>query len=355
MVMPDWLAKYRVEALALAACLAFPGFAAAQPKTVAEIANYTGSDRQALLEAGAKREGVVMVYMTGTQIQPLLDGYRKKYPYVKVESSRLGSVETSQKILEEYAGGVYQVDVFELAAEGLFVPRAQGVLQPFTSPELAAYEKEAIEPEKRWVSVREGYIGVGFNTDKVSVDQAPKTYDDLLDPKWKGRMALSGSISTAANWLGVIYLDKGEAYLRKLAAQNSRIYQVTSRAISNLMITGEVELAPMTYASHVVASNAAGARLGWNAPGPVYVLDTVAALAVKAPHPYGSMLLIDFLASKEGQLLYREIGYDSARTDMPPSGLPPLTKMFLSNRPTYLDEFETWARLFRELFDKGGK
>lgn len=344
-----------LAAAVLIASLALPGLAAAQPKTVAEIANYTGADRQALLEAGAKREGSVMVYMTGTQIQPLLDAYRKKYPYVKVESSRLGSVETSQKALEEYASGMYQVDVFELAIEGLFVPRQQGMLQPFTSPEMAAYEKEAIEPEKRWVSVREGYIGVGYNTDKISKEQSPKTYDDMLDPKWKGRMALSGSISTAANWLGVIYLDKGEDYLRKLAAQNSRIYQVTARAISNLMITGEVELAPMTYASHVIASKADGAHLEWNAPGPVYVLDTVAALASKSPHPNAAMLLIDFLASKEGQLLYRSIGYESARTDMPPGQLPPLQKSFLANRPNYLDEFETWARLFRDLFDKGGK
>ena len=345
----------KLAALAGGLLAASIGIAAAQPKTVAEIANFAGPDRQRILEDGARREGSVMVYMTGTQIQPLLDRFRQKYPFVKVEASRLGSVETSQKTLEEYASGLYQVDVFELAIEGLMGPRAQGVLQPFTSPEAATYEKEAIEPNRNWASVREGYIGIGFNTDKVPVAQAPKTYADLLDPKWKGRMALSGSISTAANWLGVIMLDQGEDYLRKLAQQNSRVFQVTSRAISNLMLTGEVEIAPMTYASHVVASNADGGHLGWNAPGPVYVLDTVAALAAKAPHPHAAMLLIDFLMSKEGQLLYRDIGYESARTDMPPGALPPLKKMFLTNRPTYLDDFEKWAMTFRTLFDKGGK
>ena len=96
-----------------------------EPKTVAEIANYAGPDRQKILEDGAKPEGSVMIYMTGTQIQPLLDRFRQKYPYVKVEASRLGSVETSQKTLEEYGGGLYQVDVFELAIEGLMGPRAR--------------------------------------------------------------------------------------------------------------------------------------------------------------------------------------------------------------------------------------
>ena len=344
-----------LAAAVLAASWLGPQIAAAQPKTVADIANYSGADRQKILEDGARREGSVMVYMTGTQIQPLLDRFRQKYPFVKVEASRLGSVETSQKTLEEYASGLYQVDVFELAIEGLFGPRAQSVLQPFSSPEIAAYEKEAVEPNKLWVSVREGYIGLGYNTDKVPVAQAPKTYADMLDPKWKGRMALSGSISTAANWLGSIMLDQGEDYLRKLAQQNSRVYQVTSRAISNLMLTGEVEMAPMTYASHVVASNAEGGHLAWLAPGPAYVLDTVAALAVRSPHPHAAMLLIDFLMSKEGQLMYRDIGYDSARTDMPPSTLPKFTKLYLSNRPNYLDEFEQWAQMFRNLFDNGGR
>jgi iron(III) transport system substrate-binding protein len=235
------------------------------------------------------------------------------------------------------------------------VARQNGILQSYKSPEMAHYDKEAIEPQNRWVSVREGYIGVGYNKDKISESEAPKTYDDLLDPKWKGRMTLSGSISSAGNWLGVIDLYKGEDYIRKLAAQNSRVFQVTGRAITNLMINGEVELAPMTYASHVLNSNAKGAHLGWIAPGPVYVLDTVTALASQAPHPHAAMLLIDFLLSKDAQIIYRTIGYDSARDDMPPGPLPPMKKVYLASRPNYIQEFEKWAAMFRRLFDKGGK
>jgi iron(III) transport system substrate-binding protein len=348
---------HRQLALAAGLALVFTQGATAQtpPKTVAQIANYTGADRQKILEDGARREAQVMIYMTGTQIQPLIDRFRQKYPFIKVEASRLGSVETSNKVMQEYASGLHQVDVFELAIEGLMMPRQQGILQPFNSPEMAAFEKEAIEPERRWASVRGGFIGVGYNRTKVPDAEAPKTYDDLLNPKWKGRMALSGSISTASNWLGVILLTKGEDYLKKLAQQDSRIYQVTSRAISNLMLTGEVEIAPMTYASHVIASNAQGGNLGWIAPGPVYVLDTVTAIASKAPHPHAAMLLIDFLMSKEGQTIYREIGYESSRTDMPPGALPPVQKMFLTNRPTYMQDFETWAQMFRTLFDRGGR
>ena len=60
------------------------------------------------------------------------------------------------------------------------------------SPEAASYEKDAIEAGGRWVSVREGYTGIGFNTQKIAESEAPKTYKDMLDPKWKGRMTISG-------------------------------------------------------------------------------------------------------------------------------------------------------------------
>jgi iron(III) transport system substrate-binding protein len=150
-------------------------------------------------------------------------------------------------------------------------------------------------------------------------------------------------------------LERGDDFVRKLAGQNFRIYPITARAIANLMISGEVEISPMTFASHVIASNADGAHLGWIPPGPLAVIDTVTALAAKAPHPHAAMLLIDFLMSKEGQLMYRDLGYESARTDMPASLLPPVKKMFLANRPTYMADFDTWTQTFRSLFERGAK
>jgi len=327
--------------------------AAAEPQSVAEIAAYAGADRQSLLEQGARKEGALMIYMTGTQIEPLIERFTQKYPFIKVQFTRDGSVEIAQRVAQEYSAGVHLVDAYELADEGLIVPRDAGMLQPFVSPEEASYEKDAIQAQGRWASVREGYTGIGFNTQKIPESEAPKTYKDMLDPKWKGRMAISGSPSTAANWVGAMLLTQVADYVRALGAQNMRIFQMDQRAISNMMIAGEVEISPTTYLSHVLASRAQGAPLAWNAPGPLPVLDTSAALATMAPHPHAAMLFIDFLLSKEGQLMYRDIGYASARSDMPASGLPPVEKVFLANRPNYLQEFETWLALFRSAFMHG--
>jgi iron(III) transport system substrate-binding protein len=339
-------------AVALAASIA-P--ALAQPKTVAEIANYTGPDRQKILEDGARREGSLMLYATGTQIQPLLDRFKQKYPFIKLEMPRASSADTARQIYEEYSAGVYNVDAFELSSYGLVPIRDMGFLQPFKTPEAVNYVASAIEPGGRWISVREGYIGIGYNPKVIKPEDAPKTYQDLLDPKWKGKMAISSSASTASTWMGAMLVTYGEAFVRRFADMDVRLYNVTGRALANLTISGEAPLVPTTYQSHVEASQKQGASIEWNLPGPVPVTDTAAAIATRAPHPHAAMLLIDFLASKEAQLLYKELGYYSSHKDLAANQIPGIQKLFLTNRPKFVEEFESWTALTQQIFSKSGK
>ena len=141
-----------------------------------------GPDRQKRLEEGARREGTLLLYTTGTQIKPLLDRFLQKYPYLKVELARSSSADTARKVIEEYRAGYEKVDAFELASHGLVVPRDENILQPFQSPELAAYDQDAIEARRHWVVVRESYTGIGFNTTLLPADKAPRTYQALLEP-----------------------------------------------------------------------------------------------------------------------------------------------------------------------------
>jgi iron(III) transport system substrate-binding protein len=337
------------------ACAALAPPLHAAPATVKEIANYAGGDRQQVLEAGARREGRLTIYTTGTQIQPLIDRFRQKYPFLRIQMPRASSVEVAVKVTQEYAAGVFLVDAFELNADGLVLPRDQGVLQPFASPEADNFEPNAIEAGHHWISVRESYTGIGFNTTKIPTSQAPRTYEDLLDPKWKGKMAVSATTGTAGNWVGAMVVTRGADFVRKLGQQDIRVYQLAGRALANLMIAGEVALSPTIYQSHVAASRAQGAPLAWNAPVPVPVTDTSVALAAKAPHPHAAMLFIDFLLSREAQLLYRDLGYLSSRRDMKSDEYPNLQKLFLMNRPRYVEEFEEWTRLFQEAILKSGR
>src|SRR5215468_5604216 len=323
--------------------------AAAQPSTVEAVANTTGPDRQMILEQGARREGSLLLYTTGTQIKPLIDRFEQKYPYVRIELARASSADTARKVIEEYRAGFDKVDAFELASHGLVVPRDEGILQPFRSPEQAAFAADAVEPGRHWVVVRESYTGIGFNTKLLPPERAPKTYLDLADPQWRGRMAISGVTTTAVNWVGTMLIAQGLDFVRKVGQQNLRVYNLTGRALANLMSAGEVMLSPTIYNSHVAASAEKGAPLAWNAPGPVPVTDTGVAIARKAPHPHAAMLFADFLMSKEAQLLYQELGYDSPRSDVAGAGAR-MEKLYLTNRANYIREYEDWAKLYQDVF-----
>jgi iron(III) transport system substrate-binding protein len=322
----------------------------AQPSSVAAIARYSGADRETMLEKGARQAGSIVVYTTGTQIKPLVDQFEKKYPGIQVELVRANSADIARRVVEEYRAGYHKVDMFELATHGLIVPRDRNVLQSFTSPEIAAFEPDAVERNHHWVVVRESYTGIGFNTKLLPPAKAPKTYDDLLDPQWKGKMALSGSSTTSVNWVGTLVIVKGEEFVRKLGGQNIRVYNVTGRALANLMTSGEVMLSPTIYNSHVGASKAKGAPLAWVAPGPVPVTDSAVALARAAPHPHAAMLLMDFLMSKDAAHVYQKLGYDSPRRDVTTPVANVTKKLYLTNRPNYVREYEEWTKLYQAVF-----
>ena len=335
-----------------AALAGWPESVAAQSlNAVDAIANYSGGDRQAMLETGARRERGLLLYTTGTQIEPLIEAFERKYPFLKVTVQRGTQADIARRALEEYRVGYRKLDMFELSSEGLILIRDANILQPFRSPEAAAFDAAAIEPARHWVVVRESYTGIGFNSKAIPPARAPKNYRDLLAPEWRGRMAMSGSVSTASNFVGALLLTVGADFVRRLGEQNIRVYSVTARALADLMISGEVTLSPTIYNSHVEASVARGAPLRWVAPGPVPVTDTAVALARAAPSPHAAMLLIDYLMSQEGQHLYRRLGYGSARFDAnAQSGNSPVQKLYLGNRPNYLRELAQWSKLYRDVF-----
>lgn len=338
-----------------AALVGWPLTAAAQSSNAVEaIANYSGTDRQAMLEAGARRERGLLLYTTGTQIEPLIKGFEHKYPFLRVTVQRGTQADIARRALAEHRLGYRKIDMFELSSQGLILIRDANILQPFRSPEAAAFDAAAIEPARHWVVVRESYTGIGFNTKAIPPGRAPSSYDDLLAPEWRGRMAMSGSISTASNFVATLVLTRGEDFVRRLGRQDIRIFPVTARALANLMIAGEVVLSPTIYNSHVEVSAARGAPLAWVAPGPVPVTDTAVALARAAPSPHAAMLLIDYLMSQEGQSMYGQLGYGSARQGANrQAGNNPVQKLYIGNRPDFVREFAQWSKLYRDVFLRG--
>lgn len=199
---------------------------AADPQTVAKIAAYSGPDRSAMLEAGARKEGEFLLYTVGSQIDPVLKAFGERYPFLSVKAYKADIPLVLQKVTEEYRAGVYNPDAFELDDYGVQILRDAKLLAPLSSPEIENYGPEAVEPGRRWVLMREDYASLGFNTNAYSADAAPHRHADLLDPKWKGKLGLSASDATLTNWVGAMVVSEGEDFVRKLKPQAITLYNM---------------------------------------------------------------------------------------------------------------------------------
>jgi iron(III) transport system substrate-binding protein len=324
----------------------------AEAASVSDIATYAGVDRQAMLEAGARKEGKIIAYITPAEFKSILGRFQEKYPYVQLEAARGDTPEMTRRAIEENRAGRNIADIIVLNLGGLGVAQNAGLLEPFKTPEEKFYEAGTKGPKGYWITAYEAYVGLGYNTKLVSSAEAPKTYDDLLDPKWKGKMALSGTGSTLPAWAGVIVLSKGEDFLRKLGKQDVTMYSVGGQALSGFVVSGEVALSPMIYNSHMANAKNSGATVGWNALGATYSGASGAGLLRAAPHPHAAMLFLDFLFSREGQILRQEVGDSSPRTDLATPDKPSEV-LYLTDRPNFLTESEQWTKLAKEIFGPG--
>src|SRR5437868_5945004 len=148
----------------------------------------------AALIAAAKREGEVVWYSTqiiSQLVRPVTAAFEKKYPGIKVRSTRANAAETAVKILNEGKAGRPQADVFDGTTTVVPLKAAGHVLQWL--PDAAKdYPADLKDPEGYWIANNLFIITPGFNTALIPRGSEPKTYQNLLDPKWRGKMAWNG-------------------------------------------------------------------------------------------------------------------------------------------------------------------
>lgn len=327
----------------------------AAPQSVAEIANYTGADRQDILEAGAKKEGKVTIY-TSIGDNTIFEALGKKHPFIRVEVIRMDSPEMAQRVLQEYAVGRPIADTAGSATGALHPLLDAGILQPYKSPELASFRTEAVERNQHWAYDFESYVSLGFNTKLIAPGEAPQSLDDLLNPKWRDKMAAPGS-STLPNWIGAVLRDKGdrgEDFLRAVARQNIRIYGISGRAVANFIVSGEVAMSPAVFSSHLENATRKGASVAWRDLGGVYANVSGVSLLKNAPHPHAAMLYLDFAFSHAAQTIFLSQGYASGRRDIDNPN-PPKKIYYLSEEPNYNQDYEKWSDLAIRIFGKGSQ
>ncbi|HVO93833.1 MAG TPA: ABC transporter substrate-binding protein, partial [Terriglobales bacterium] len=177
----------------------------------------------------------------------------------------------------------------------------------FISPYASEYPATAKEKGERglflWLIHRESYNGVGFNTDRIPPVRAPKKFDDLLRPEFKGKMAFANG-DTGARMIAAMLKAKGEEYIRRLWRQDYSLHSISARALADQVAAGEVELSPTISREHAAEVKRNGGSIGWN---PMEVVPTNAggvAVLKNAPHPHAALLLADFILGPHGKKIF---------------------------------------------------
>jgi ABC-type Fe3+ transport system substrate-binding protein len=343
---------------------ALVGAGPARALTASEIADYRGPDREQKLIEGASREGQVVLYsamIVNQMLRPLTAAFTKKYPAVKMTYWRADSEELLPRLSAEARAGNVVADLFEGSGGGE-VAVAAGLTQPFYSPVLADFPQAYRDPTGNLAPTRLSYFGIAYNTKQVPGDKVPKTYQDLLDPQWKGRMAWP--YATTGRYLFLISLrlawgeEKAMAYFKSLAGQKIiNFASGSARTLVDRVIAGEYPIAINIYAHHPLISAAKGAPVNTQLMDPVPSAAGTISLIKNAPHPNAAMLLMDFILSREGQKILADAEYFPANPDVPPlpqlAGIVPKTAGFAENyvAPQKLSEYiDSTDQILQSLF-----
>lgn len=237
----------------------------------------------------------------------LVEDFNECYPSIRVNLVELVGSETLTRLQSEFSSGQHVGDVlFGPTNSGVFQPEYQEWMVPF-APE--GGEELFHDPGDHWYAPYGGVFGVGYNEDEVAAEDVPQSYEDLLDPAWKGRIALNDLDTPNASVVTVMFAMASakvdDAWLERLADQDVRIL-ADAAAIGQSMASGESDLGfyPLSY---VVSDRAKGAPIAF-APGTALIGQVGTAVLEGAPNPDAGKLFVSWLLSDTAQQDFADQG-----------------------------------------------
>jgi iron(III) transport system substrate-binding protein len=338
----------------LAAALCAAAFTQpARAATVAEVSAYTGADRMQKIVEGAKKEGELNIYTSAQSddMGALVSAFEKKYG-IKVSVWRSSSEKVLQRAVTEARANRHTMDVAETNGPELESMSREKILQAVASPHLADLIAPAIRPHGEWVGTRLNVFVQAYNTSLVKKEDLPKSWEDLANPKWKGKLGIEQEDS---DWLAGEYAELGEARASKvfkdIVSTNGVSVRKGHTLLTQLVVSGEIPFALTVYNYKAEQLKGKGAPIDWFSIGPAIARPNGVAVAKAAPHPHAAVLFYDFEISPEGQkiLAGRDFVPTSKKVDTPLNKIP----MKFVDARVALDEFQKWEKLYADLFTKG--
>ena len=308
-------------------------------------------DRETII-AKAKEEKTFVYYST-TDIRDgtaMVHAFQKKYPFIEPKLFRLGSTQIVVKVLQEHRGGAHLFDVISATSFQFSEIFKEDLFQKYDSPERRAFLDDFKDKEGYWTSAYHNASIIAYNTSLLKPADLPKSYDDLLDPKWKGKMLMdSRETEWYASMLQVLGREKGQQLMRGLAKQNLS-FRPGRTLITQVLASGEAPLAVNDYDHLVQSAKKRGAPVESIAAYPVISRVTPIALGRYAPHPNVGKLFIDFSLSEEGQKILRSFGRSSARKGIEPDELQRKGVRLYVSDISLAKDYARYDKEFMEIF-----
>ena len=308
-------------------------------------------DREAII-AKAKEEKMLVYYST-TDIRDgtaMVHAFQKKYPFIEPKLFRLGSTQVVVKVLQEHRGGAHLFDVISATSFQFYEIFKEDLFQKYESPERRAFLDDFKDKEGYWTSAYHNASVIAYNTNMVKPADLPKSYDDLLQPKWKGKMLMDNrETEWYASLIQVLGREKAVRLMQGLAKQDLS-FRPGRTLITQVLASGELPLAVNDYDHLVQSAKKRGAPIETIAAPPVISRVQPVGLGRYAPHPNVGKLFIDFTLSEEGQKILRSFGRSSSRKGIEPDELQKKgVKLYVSDI-TLAKDYARYDKEFRETF-----
>ncbi|MEU7889714.1 extracellular solute-binding protein [Microbispora bryophytorum] len=277
------------------------------------------------IEGAAKHEGTVTLYSSVEEeaTSAFTEAFTKKYG-IDVDVVRLTSAQLAQRFSAEAQAGAPAADALLVSRTGFTTEGIKnGWLTPLADAGLPDYpgslgQKFQLPDEGTAISIIQP-AGIAYNTKLVPAAEAPKTWEDLLDPKWKGKIAIADPASSASyigEWL-VVGQASGPDFLQRFGAQDLKKYASGVPAAA-AVAAGEAAFCVMGLASHIVDPKSKGAPIDFIVPPLTSGAEVVPAIAAKGRHPNAARLLVQYALSQEGSTTLADAAgavspYDTAK------------------------------------------
>jgi iron(III) transport system substrate-binding protein len=330
---------------ALIAAMLSAASASAQTRTLEEIATYQGPDRMARLIEGAKKEGVVSVYGSSVteDMKPVSDAFKAKYG-IDFQYWRASSENLVQRTVAETRAGRCLVDGFATVAAELEALHREKLLQAVKTPLTAELMPQALRPHGEWVASRLNIFSAAYNTRLVKKEEVPKSYEDLKDPRWKGRLAIEAD---DGDWFATLVTrmgrDKGVQLFQDMVRTNGMSVRKGHTLLANLVVAGEVPLALTVYSYKPEQQKREGAPVEPLYLAPVVALAYGPAVAKCAPHPHSAVLYNEFMLGEAQEIFAKR---HMAVTNPKIPSMPPGLDVTLIDPADMLDNRPKWDELW---------